>query len=46
MLKTDEKTQTKVLLKQPKHTGVSQNWLNIKIVSKEEPRSVNWYEVL
>ena len=46
MFKNDEKVQVKVLLKQPKRTGASRNWLNIDIVGKEEPSSVNWDEVL
>ena len=32
--------------KQPKHTGASQNWLNIETVGKEELSSVNSNEVL
>ena len=32
--------------KQPRRTGASQNWLNIEIVDKEEPSSVNWDEIL
>ena len=39
MLKNGEKVQTKVLSKQPKRTGASQNWLNI--VGKEELSSAN-----
>ena len=46
MLKNGEKVQAKILSKQPKHKGASQNWLNIEIVGKEQPSSVNWDEVL
>ena len=46
MLKNGEKVQAKVLSKQPKHTGASQNWLNIETVGKEELSSVNSNEVL
>ena len=46
MFKDGEKVQVKVLFKQPKRTEASQNWLNIEIVCKEEPSSVNWDKVL
>ena len=46
MLKNGEKVQAKVLSKQPKHTGASQNRLNFEIAGKEETSSVNWDEVL
>ena len=46
MLKNGEKVQAKVLSKQPKHTGASQNWLNIETVGKEELSNVNLNEVL
>ena len=46
MLKNGEKVQAKVLIKQPKRTGASKNWLNIEIVGKEDPSSVNWDEVM
>ena len=46
MLKNGEKVQAKILSKQPKHKGASPNWLNIEIVGKEQPSSVNWDEVL
>ena len=46
MLKNGEKVQAKVLSKQPKHTGALRKWLNIEIVGKEEPISVNCDEVL
>ena len=41
---TDQKND-QILFKQPKCTSASQNWLNIKIVGKEEPSSVNWDKV-
>ena len=46
MLKNGEKFQAKVLPKHPKRKGASRNWLNIEIVGKAEPISVNWDEVL
>ena len=46
MLNNVENVQEKVLFKQPKHSGVSPNWLNIEIVDKEEASNVNWFEVL
>ena len=46
MLKNGEKVQAKVLSKQPKHTGASQNRLNFEIAGKEETSSVNWDQVL
>ena len=46
MLKNGEKVHAKVLIKQPKHTGASKNWLNIEIVGKEDLSSVNWDEVM
>ena len=29
------------MFKQPKHSGASQNWVNIEILGKNEPSSVN-----
>ena len=46
MLKNGEKVQVKVLLKQPKRTGASQNWPNIEDADKEEPSSIKWDDVL
>ena len=46
MLKNGEKVHAKVLFKQPKCTGGSEVGLNINIVGKERPSSVNWDEAL
>ena len=45
MMHDGEIKKAKVLSRQPKSTGRSKNWLNVKLVGDDEPSSVDWSRI-
>ena len=45
MLKDGSKGDCKVLSRQPKRTGSSKDWVNVKMLGDDEPSSIDWKEV-
>ena len=45
MLQNGDRGHARVLAQQPKRTGVSKRWVNVRTVKEDEDSSINWEEI-